>query len=356
MGTGLESIGENRGEAASGGCPVAAAGGPRTWRRGSLFLSAVAAALALAVGVGVGVCVDRSPDTRKASPGSAAKAEKAQKTEQKPDQEQQFMRLSRDSGRRPLALEAAIVTYAPRAGARTSPTVDLIAALHVADKAYYDQLNERFSKYDVVLYELVAPEGTRIPKGARPDNKHPITALQTFMTKVLNLQYQLECIDYTKPNLVHADMSPEQLAEAMQKRGESVMKILLRMMGYAMAREGFGDDADSARLLIALFDKNRSLALKRIMAEQFQDMEGSIAAIEGPKGSALISDRNGVALKVLRKQIAAGKKKIAIFYGAGHMPDFDRRLRGQFGLTPTDTRWLVAWDLKGEAKTPAPKK
>ena len=53
--------------------------------------------------------------------------------------------------------------------------------------------------------------------------------------------------------------------------------------------------------------------------------------MEGPKGSTLISGRNKVALDVLRKEIAAGKKKIAIFYGAGHMPDFQKRLRDDFG-------------------------
>jgi hypothetical protein len=83
------------------------------------------------------------------------------------------------------------------------------------------------------------------------------------------------------------------------------------------------------------------------VAEQFQDMEGSMAAIEGPKGSTLISGRNKVALEVLRKQIAAGKKKIAIFYGAGHMPGIGRSLHDDFRLIPVATRWLVAWDLKG---------
>ena len=117
-----------------------------------------------------------------------------------------------------------------------------------------------------------------------------------------------------------------------------------------MARQGYSDEIDTARLLAALFDKNRSLALKRLMAEQFQDMEGSVMAIEGPKGSALISGRNKAALQVMRKQLAAGKKKIAIFYGAAHMPNFQRQLRDDFGLVPTSTRWLVAWDLKGKAQ------
>jgi hypothetical protein len=104
------------------------------------------------------------------------------------------------------------------------------------------------------------------------------------------------------------------------------------------------------QLLMALFDEDRALALKRVMAEQFQSMDGMLSAVEGADGSTLISERNKVALEVLRKQIGEGKKKLAIFYGGGHMPDFDKRLRDQFGLAPTSTRWLVAWDLKSKSK------
>ena len=105
---------------------------------------------------------------------------------------------------------------------------------------------------------------------------------------------------------------------------------------------------------MALFDKNRALALKRIMAEQMEDMKGMLTGLEGPDGSTIISERNKLALEVLGKQIAAGKQKIAIFYGAGHMPDFQKRVRDQFGLAPVNTRWLVAWNLK-DPKKPAGK-
>jgi hypothetical protein len=110
-------------------------------------------------------------------------------------------------------------------------------------------------------------------------------------------------------------------------------------------------------MVMALFDKDRAMALKRVLAEDFLDMEGSIQAIEGPKGSAIIADRNKAALKVLRREIDAGKKRIAIFYGAGHMADFQGRLRDEFALAPVSTRWLVAWDLKGPPSArPAAKK
>jgi hypothetical protein len=101
-----------------------------------------------------------------------------------------------------------------------------------------------------------------------------------------------------------------------------------------------------------LFDRNRSSTLKRIMAEQFEDMDGAMSALEGPNGSAIVSERNKVALKKLSDQLAAGKKKIAIFYGAAHMNDIEKRLVSEFGLKRSGEEWLTAWKLA----PPAPAK
>ena len=51
---------------------------------------------------------------------------------------------------------------------------------------------------------------------------------------------------------------------------------------------------------------------------------------------------------MLTRQLVDGKKKLAIFYGAAHMPDFDRRLRDEFGLTRQSQEWLTAWDLRDD--------
>ena len=79
------------------------------------------------------------------------------------DEQNEYVRLEREDGI-VTALQTAIVRFAPKDGTQQSPTVDLVAAIHVADKSYYEKLNARFETYDVVLYELVAPEGTRVPK------------------------------------------------------------------------------------------------------------------------------------------------------------------------------------------------
>jgi hypothetical protein len=258
-----------------------------------------------------------------------------------------YLRLTRDKDQKPLALETPVVRFAAADGKRASPTVDLVAAIHIADKSYYDQLNREFKGYDAVLYELVAPEDSNVPKPGDPTGSHPISLLQNGMKDLLGLEFQLKGIDYTRKNMVHADMSPDQFAESMRERGETAMTMLVRMLGYALTQEaGTKSDAGYTDILLALFDKDRTLALKRVMAEQFENGEGAMAAFDGPRGSTLISGRNQVALDVLRKEILAGKRKIAIFYGAAHMPDLQKRLHDQFGMKPVEIHWLSAWNLK----------
>ena len=73
----------------------------------------------------------------------------------------QYMRTIRDDKERPTALETAIVSFVPTDPKAAPLTVDLVGAVHIGDKSYYAELNRRFKDYDAVLYELVAPEGTR---------------------------------------------------------------------------------------------------------------------------------------------------------------------------------------------------
>ncbi|MDA1178761.1 MAG: hypothetical protein O2931_08195, partial [Planctomycetota bacterium] len=61
----------------------------------------------------------------------------------------------------PIALDTAIVSFEPAVVDGSKPQgagvrVDLVAAVHVGERSYYDVLNRRFADYDVVLYELVA--------------------------------------------------------------------------------------------------------------------------------------------------------------------------------------------------------
>ncbi len=142
------------------------------WYRKSLVVGATAVLVTLAACTGqtakTAAPPPPTPTTPPASQATESSTSPAAKTEKpaKPEPEQQFTRLTRDANRQPLALETAIVTYAsPKGKPAGGPTVNLVAAVHVADGKYYDQLNEMFAKYNAVLYELVAPRGRRLPGG-----------------------------------------------------------------------------------------------------------------------------------------------------------------------------------------------
>jgi hypothetical protein len=278
--------------------------------------------------------------------GSRALAEPAKQDSSK---EGSFIRVTRDDQRQPLALETAISHYLGEHPKGGTVEVDLVAAIHVADAAYFEQLNRRFTGYDAVLYELVAPEGTRIPRDAPVASAHPVGMAQQGLTSLLGLAFQLESIDYTADNFRHADLSPAEFAESMDAKDESFAKMLLRIMGQSMAMQAKQPAATSDfRLFSALFAEDRELQLKRIMAEQMTQMEELVEAFEGPGGSTLVSVRNERAVDVLEREIAAGKRKLAIFYGAAHMPDMARRLKDRLDLQLDQQTWLAAWDLRGD--------
>ncbi len=261
-----------------------------------------------------------------------------------------FLRLVRNEKKQPQSMQTSIVSYTPSDGTRGGVVVDLIGAVHIGEKQYYDQLNEAMARYDVLLYELVAPEGTKIPKGGRSGGSgHPIGALQQAMKNMLNLEFQLEQIDYTKGHFVHADMSPEQFSKSMKDRGESWLQMFFKMMGQAMAQQSGGQTSD-ADLLFALFSKDRDVQFKRIMAQQFEDLGGTLNALEGAAGSTIITERNKVALEVMAEQIKAGKKRIGIFYGAGHMADMQQRLIADYKMKQQgEPKWIEAWNLRSWA-------
>jgi hypothetical protein len=280
-------------------------------------------------------------------PSEPQDAQAQEKAEEKP----LFVRVTRDEDDDPLALETVVVSYVSADGKRPGVSVDLVGAIHVGDREYYKELNKLFESYDVVLFELVAPEGTRIPKGGRQGGApNPVMLLQNGMSGLLELKHQLDEVDYTKENFVHADMTPEEFAKSMKDRGESPLTIFLRLLEHSLVeqakQQNRKEPAPEVDLFTLLFARDRAMRLKRMLADQFSDMDSALAVFDGPSGSTLVTDRNKKALSVLTRELDAGKKRIAIFYGAAHLPDMEKRLLEEFGMKRESEKWLTAWRLQ----------
>jgi hypothetical protein len=286
---------------------------------------------------------DSKPNTASGKPSQAAELAEAKSDD---TAAAEYVRVRRDERDRAVSLDTAVVRYTPPEG-EGEIVVDLIGAIHVGELSYYEDLNERFAEYDALLFELVAPEGIEFQEGQKLESNSPIGALQGGLKNLLGLEFQLERVDYAKPNFVHADMSPEQFAQTMKDRGESFFQLILRLMGQSMAIQGKqkASGISDVQVLMAVLRQDRVL-LKRLLAEQLDGMEGHLSVLGGPDGgSTIITERNKKALEVLRRELAEGKKKIGIFYGAGHLSDFDTRLKEEFQFEPVEKTWLPAWDL-----------
>jgi hypothetical protein len=266
----------------------------------------------------------------------------------------EFLRFAETEDKGGGRLESAIATYRNADGV----TVHLVAALHIGEKSYYEGLSKTFRSYDALLYEMVKPKDMPAPtRGQQAGGM--VSAFQRFLKDVLELEFQLDAIDYSAPNFVHADLDVETFFRLQEERGESLFTLMLRSMMSQMGRAGEpGAPAPITvfDILAAMNSPDSARQYKLLFARQFQDVEAQLAGLEGPNGSVLVTERNKAALRVLRETIASGKKNIGIFYGAGHMRGMEDALVGEMGFERVGVEWRVAWDMsKGPATKAAEK-
>ena len=289
------------------------------------------------------------------------------------------MTMNPERPRIPQSLDTSIIRFVPTDEklAKAGVTVDLIGAIHIGDQAYFQKLDKSFKQYDALLYEMVAEKdetggapqrwedrdqpGTGTAQAPRKTAVSEEKSFEAGMTVIggmqlgakdmLGLAFQLDGINYNAPNMVHADMSPEEFAQKMKDRGESFFTMFMQlfMQGLAQQRANKQGGASDVALLFAFFSSDRELALKRVLAKQFAETD-ILDMLGGEKGSTIITERNLIALDVLSEQLAKGKKRIGIFYGAGHLGDMSRRLVSDFGMKFTGEKWVEAWNLRSKPR------
>lgn len=256
-----------------------------------------------------------------------------------------YLRVIRRDGH-PDSLEAQISTFRNSKG----QVVDLVSALHVGERSYYKQLNQEFKSYDAVLYELIAPDNV-VPEANEPSD-NALSDGQMMLTNMLGLTFQLNEINYKARNFVHADLTPEQLFESMDKRGESAKQMIFQILQESLGDTTDIDPVDALALNVAMprimvrgARPSDHALLRRVFAASFEKIEKITAGLSGPNGSTLINVRNQKAIEVMQREFGRGKRRLAIFYGAGHMVDLEARLK-KLGFQAQSVRFLKAWDLR----------
>lgn len=252
-----------------------------------------------------------------------------------------FVRYSSDP-KRGDHLDTAIARYH-----RGKQAVDLVGAVHIGDLAYYVALNRRFARYDKVLFELVAPEEFDVRAIGQADGG--VSAVQRWIKDWLQLDFQLDRVNYRARNFVHADLDSARLTGQLAAHAGDILASLLKWSIGDAARLHHADGTlrlGTFELIAALTSADPPRALKRVLGRELAEIDLSAADLGGMGfGSILIGKRNAKAIEVLQRVLGARARKVAIFYGAAHLPDLHRRLI-KLGFAPGPVEWEVAWDLR----------
>ncbi len=242
-------------------------------------------------------------------------------------------------------LDTAVVRYQ-----RGAQQVDLIAAVHVGDRAYYRALQKLFGRYDRLLFELVKPADMDA-RDIGP-SEGGVSGLQRLIKDWLGLEFQLDDIDYRPANFVHADLASEKVGQALRDHAGDLLRSLLAYSVADAARLHHRDGTlrlGGMGLAMAMASSDRPRALKRVLGRELAEVDFSTAEFGGLGfGSVLIADRNAAAVRVLERELGKKHKKLAIFYGAAHLPEMEKRLL-RLGFTRGAQAWLTAWRIGEKA-------
>jgi hypothetical protein len=280
--------------------------------------------------------------------------------------ERDYVRFTGDDKRGKL--ETAIVTMKNDAGV----VIDLIGAIHIADAGYYKALNQLFTSYEALLFELVDGQTLKADlesggrqkraKGEKDDSSPAfkmIRAMMQGMGSYFRFAYQTDednGINYGAKNFVHADVSMDEFLRLQGEKGESFGTIFAKAMEaqFKLGPKLEGDEPKGSQLLLALLGD--SSGLKIAMARVLGKVETLGEDLGLGSDSVILGERNRVALEIFDREVKAGRKNLGVFYGAAHLADMETRLEKR-GYKRTSERWLTAWEIKprSEEQKPEPK-
>lgn len=261
-----------------------------------------------------------------------------------------YIRFAED--KRSARLEVAIKSFTMPSG----QTVDLVGVVHIADIGYYENLNQRFTGYDSVLFELVGDPSALTQMAPLTEEQRKIqtagggiSSVQLSAARYLNLAFQLGAIDYRGKNMVHADASAEEFSKMQQERGESMLTLFARAMQVQlngeMSRSSM-NELNTFALIRILMSADSAAEFKKVLAKMFDQMESVTAALEGKNGSVILSGRNEVATNKLKEVLANRKqRRVAVCYGAAHLPGIESTLLNDLKATASGEEWLSAWTM-----------
>ncbi len=169
--------------------------------------------------------------------------------------------------------------------------------------------------------------------------------IQSKLARALGLEFQLTAMNYTRPTWRNSDLAVDEVQQKLEESGASGDALFSLMDGSSFGSKMLG-------FLLGFVERDPKMAMmiKLMLVETVSNAEVLAESQPGPLAQfmkVIVVDRNTAVLDDLRTVIAEEKtvKSVALFYGAGHLPDMEARLETDFGYRFESERWFTAMDL-----------
>ncbi len=231
-----------------------------------------------------------------------------------------------------------------------SPDIDLVGAMHAAEPDYYRILQRELNKADLVLFEGVVDESQQQAEQAMTDAQRQKAYQKSAYSRLAashGLVAQHASINYESSRFRRCDMSVQQmdalLKSEMAKGGSGAAASSAAEAEFASVRKALNGKSWATNALIGLISMSPALTARtRLMLVASGSESNEDGSSLHPRLERLIrEDRNAFVMKevtaILRKE--KGHQRIAIFYGAAHLADLQKRL-ATLGYHPAESiRW-----------------
>ncbi len=244
------------------------------------------------------------------------------------------------------AIQTRTVEYVPESG--KGPSIILVGAAHLGTEEYYQTLQKKLDAATVVLFEGV---GLGEALKAGPGKLDRDLGIQKQLAETLGLKFQLDAIDYRRPNFHNSDLKVETVEEEIKERTQNApeTKTDETFSTLMEALQGTGKTAEMLQPLMALLGgSEQTRETTRLLFIQVLGRAGELLELArnaSPEMSNLLdvilTERNQIVLRDLKEQVGKLKtgESVAVFYGAAHLPELATRIQEELGYKPGPEKW-----------------
>ena len=166
------------------------------------------------------------------------------------------------------------------------------------------------------------------------------------LASILGLVFQGQHILTDQPHWRNSDMAWDDVEAALKERGSVTGEMLGQLLGgddpmFAQMLQGFENLATASPMINTMF--------KLMLITQLSAEESAADQLDPAMNEVIIELRNQHVMDDLKGILEADEtpETIAVFYGAGHLEDMEKRMFEQLGYRVAGVMWFnaIALDL-----------